>query len=314
MVKVSVIIPVYGVEKYIERCARSLFSQTLDDIEYLFIDDCTKDKSIDILKNVLDEYPNRERQVKIHRMEHNSGQAKVREWGMKNVTGEYVIQCDSDDWVDVNMYKDMYDTAKSSDYDCVICDAYKHNGDKICSVRKGCISTEKDKLQKDLLFQNVGWAVWNKLFRRTLFDRLVFFPNENMGEDMVLTMQLINYCNKITYIEKSYYYYYFNPNSIVRKKNTASVILKFEQYYKNYLLLEQFYKNIHKYNEYKRAFNWVKYSVKSLLDYPSVECMDKWRATFPFVEFLILFYPEVSMFRKRMCLSSIIKNYLRLNK
>ena len=81
MPKVSVIIPVYGVEKYIERCARSLFEQTLDDIEYLFIDDCTPDKSVDILKHVLEEYPQRKSQVVIHRMEKNSGQAAVRKWG-----------------------------------------------------------------------------------------------------------------------------------------------------------------------------------------------------------------------------------------
>ena len=83
MPKVSVIIPVYGVEKYIERCARSLFGQTLDDIEYLFIDDCSPDKSVEILEHILLEYPQRRDKVIIHRMEHNSGQAKVREWGMR---------------------------------------------------------------------------------------------------------------------------------------------------------------------------------------------------------------------------------------
>ena len=81
MPKVSVIVPVYGVEKYMERCARSLFEQTLDDIEYLFIDDCTPDRSIEILQQVLEEYPHRKPQVTIHRMEQNSGQAAVRKWG-----------------------------------------------------------------------------------------------------------------------------------------------------------------------------------------------------------------------------------------
>ena len=97
MPKVSVIVPVYGVEKYVERCARSLFEQTLDDIEYLFIDDCTPDKSIEILKKVLKDYPQRNNQVIIHRMESNSGQAAVRKWGMLNSTGDYVIHCDSVD-------------------------------------------------------------------------------------------------------------------------------------------------------------------------------------------------------------------------
>lgn len=121
MSKVSVIIPVYGVEKYIERCVRSLFEQTLDDIEYLFIDDCTPDRSIDILKQVLEEFPHRKCQVVIHRMKQNSGQAKVREWGMRNATGEYVIHCDSDDWVETDMYRLMYDEAKRIDADIVMC-------------------------------------------------------------------------------------------------------------------------------------------------------------------------------------------------
>ena len=92
MPKVSVIIPVYGVEKYIERCARSLFEQTLDDIEYLFIDDCTPDRSIEVLKSILEEYPNRKEQVIIHRMEQNSGQAAVRKWGSRFVSSGWTTR------------------------------------------------------------------------------------------------------------------------------------------------------------------------------------------------------------------------------
>ena len=127
MPKVSIIVPVYGVEKYIERCARSLFEQTLDDIEYLFIDDCTPDKSIEILKNVLKDYPQRKDQVIIHRMEKNSGQAAVRKWGMIKATGDYTIHCDSDDWVDVTMYEKMYNKAIEEKSDLVICDFYRSN-------------------------------------------------------------------------------------------------------------------------------------------------------------------------------------------
>ena len=97
MIKVSVIIPVYGVEKYIEKCAHSLFRQSLDEIEYLFIDDCTPDNSIAIVKKVLESYPNRRGQVVFHKMATNSGQAKVREWGILNAKGEYIANCDSDD-------------------------------------------------------------------------------------------------------------------------------------------------------------------------------------------------------------------------
>ena len=99
--KVSVVIPVYGVEKYIERCARSLFEQTMQEgIEYIFVDDCSPDRSIEILEKVLKEYPHREPQVKIIQHSKNQGIFYTRNTGVENATGEYIIHCDSDDWVE----------------------------------------------------------------------------------------------------------------------------------------------------------------------------------------------------------------------
>ena len=88
MPKVSVIVPVYGVEKYIERCARSLFEQTLDDIEYIFVDDCSPDRSIEILNQVIGEYPGRKDQVQIIHHASNQGLALARQTGLKAATGE----------------------------------------------------------------------------------------------------------------------------------------------------------------------------------------------------------------------------------
>lgn len=104
--KISVIIPVYGVERYIEQCACSLFEQTMQDgIEFIFVDDCSPDKSIEILENVLREYPHREQQVKIIRHTENQGLGGARKTGMEYATGEYIIHCDSDDWVEPECMK-----------------------------------------------------------------------------------------------------------------------------------------------------------------------------------------------------------------
>ena len=108
MPKVSVIVPIYNVEKYIERCLRSLFEQTLDDIEYIFVNDCTPDNSMIILEKILKEYPHRIKQVKIINHEQNQGQAGARTSGMKAMTGEYMIHCDPDDWVELDMYEIMF--------------------------------------------------------------------------------------------------------------------------------------------------------------------------------------------------------------
>ena len=120
--KVSVCIPVYGVEKYIERCARSLFEQTMKDgIEFIFVNDCTKDKSIEILEQVLGEYPERKEQVKIIHHEKNKGLVAARKTGLAHATGDYIIHCDSDDWVDLNLYETMYNKAVEVNADVVCC-------------------------------------------------------------------------------------------------------------------------------------------------------------------------------------------------
>lgn len=310
MPKVSVIIPVYGVEQYIERCARSLFEQTLDDIEYIFVNDCTKDKSFDILHDVLQEYPNRIEQTKFISHSSNLGLPFARQTGLKNATGDFIAHCDSDDWLDVHMYKDMYDFAISENADCVICDSYSHNGSNVLNVMKGCYSTNKFQLQKDLLFQNVSWAVWNKIFKKEIYDNVKFFPKDNMGEDMVITMQLVYYCSNIVYIDKPLYYYFLNTNSIARKNTTECILKKYSQFKNNYLIVNDFYQNTPEYKKLDKAFVWLRYSVKSILYYPSAECIAKWKTTFPFVEFRVLLFEDVSLLRKRLCIGAIIRNYL----
>ena len=107
MPKISVIIPVYNVEKYIERCVRSLFEQTLGEIEYIFVDDCTPDGSIAILRRIIEDYPERKPFVSIISHEQNKGLAIARRTGVNAACGEYVAFCDSDDWVDTNMYEKL---------------------------------------------------------------------------------------------------------------------------------------------------------------------------------------------------------------
>ena len=103
MPKVSVIVPVYGVERYMERCARSLFEQTLDDIEFIFVDDCSPDRSLDILNEVLEEYVDRQLQTQIVRLDQNGGLPNARKVGLRLATGNYIIHCDSDVWVERDM-------------------------------------------------------------------------------------------------------------------------------------------------------------------------------------------------------------------
>lgn len=308
MPKVSIIIPVYGVEKYIERCARSLFEQTLDDIEYLFIDDCTPDCSLDILQQVLGEYPQRKSQVVIHRMEQNSGQAAVRKWGMQNATGEYVIHCDSDDWVDVNMYKAMYEKAVTNNADVVICDMQITDGEKTLKRIKGCYTTDKVAFIESLFFQKGHWSLCNKIFKRNLF-RGVTFPNGNMGEDMALTLQLLLKCYRIAYVDKYYYFYFYNNKSITHIQNKEEVLNKYYQLSDNSKLVISAYIKENAYDLYKDGLEWLWFRAANALmpciSDPKIAML--WKKHFQGKHFSMLFNARISLLRKIRHLVLVVK-------
>jgi glycosyltransferase involved in cell wall biosynthesis len=259
MPKVSVVIPVYGVEKYIERCARSLFEQTLDDMEFIFIDDCTPDKSIDILKDVLKDYSSRIKQTHIVKMQANMGQARVRRIGIQSTTGDYIIHCDSDDWVDPDIYKIMLNKALSENLDIVICDYYKSNGTahRIFKGLDNKIYQDKNIYFSMLLKGQVSTAVWNKLVRRQIyFSNDIIYPVSNMWEDFVFNVQLTYYSQRVGHINSPLYYYFTNQSSICHSDieqripqvlDNSNLILEFiysrglDKIYKDELLYFKYY-------------------------------------------------------------------------
>lgn len=207
-IKVSVIVPIYKVEKYIERCARSLFEQTLKDIEYIFVDDCGNDRSIDILQNILKEYPERNEAVKIIHHERNKGLPAARATGIKLANGEYIIHCDSDDWVETDMYETLYDAAKNEDADFVWCDFIDEFPGK-SNYRKEENTTDPEILIKDILRGKNHGTVCNKLVRRELYTENDIRPLEgvNIWEDLYLSVNILLHAKKIAYVNKGLYHY-----------------------------------------------------------------------------------------------------------
>lgn len=310
--KVSVIIPVYGVEKYIERCARSLFEQTLDDIEYLFIDDCTPDNSITILKNVLEGYPIRQMQVRILNMERNSGQAAVRNFGISNATGEYIIHCDSDDWIDAEMYETMYVAAKQSNADVVVSDFSDTDG--YTEIRKKAFPCWDGEITNNLRCWNRAGQLWNKMFKASIYHSDILLPKDNMGEDMALVYQMAYYCKKIVYIEKPFYKFYQNPNSITHCHSNEKICSHFIQTCNNVRLIDKFYlthndspcikANIKKLKFIER--NKISLIIKHSAGYYKI-----WRNTFPEVRYNIMFDRNFSIKEKIKFLLIDLKFYPR---
>ena len=223
---VSVIVLVYGVEKYIERCVRSLFGQTLDNIEFVFVDDCTPDASMDILLSVLEDYPRRKDQVKVIHNEVNHGQAFCRRVGVEAATGEYIIHCDSDDWVDPDMYSKMYSKAKEENLDVVIC-------------QRGIEGNGAQRFQEDVMEVEdvlgvvikgeISPGLCNKLVTRKAYEKGIVFPKLNMYEDYAITIQLLCECKSVGFIYEPLYHYLMRADSICHKISNDSMTLYFKE-------------------------------------------------------------------------------------
>ena len=241
MVKVSVIVPIYNVEKYIEDCAKSLFQQTLNDIEYIFVNDCTPDNSIKILKEVLDAYPERKNQVKIVNLEVNSGQAAARKRGVSEATGDFIIFCDGDDWVDKNMYQRLYDCAIQHNYDFVRClfSRVSEGHQALCKLIPPESYANKKQLLSYLIRSSDFSSTCDKLVRRNVvFSQQFVYPKDNMCEDLVYVLQYVLNAKSIGYINESFYYYRQNESSISHVLETEHICRKALQISNNVELLQ----------------------------------------------------------------------------
>lgn len=235
MPKVSVIVPIYGVEKYIERCARSLFEQTLEDMEFIFVDDCTPDKSISVLNEVIKCYPNRKGQIKILHHEQNRGVSRGRETGIINASGEYIAHCDSDDWSEPEMYETLYNYAINGNYDFVRCSFYVTDG--VTKIKKNITCPQepltKTSIISELLADKQWNSIWNTLTKRELYEDNILFTDYAMLEDYFLVVQLLTHATKIGVIQNALYNYFQNPNSICQTQQEDSFIRRGKQSFAN---------------------------------------------------------------------------------
>ena len=208
-IKISVIIPIYNVEKFIQRCAKSLFKQTMQSgIEFIFINDCTPDNSIQILEKLTDNYSARKDSIKIVNHTQNKGLPSTRNSGLKIAKGEYIIHCDSDDWVDLNMYETLYNKAVQENADIVCCDFYDEFTNKQV-IRKQPFMQSPETGIKDMLTTKLHGTVCNKLVRHSLYKEhnITFLDGINLWEDLYTSIRLFFYAKKIAYVPLPLYHY-----------------------------------------------------------------------------------------------------------
>ena len=267
MLKLSFILPCYNVAPYIERCARSLFEQTLDDIEYVFVEDCSTDNGLEILMSVLDEYPNRKPHVNIIHHEKNKGIAETKKDGYLGATGEYVICLDSDDCVDLRMAELMYAKAVQSDADCVICDFF-YSSDKdyeAGSIPQDFIDRGVD-LRSAILNRDLAPYLGSKLVRRTvLTGNDIVWGKGSYGEDVVLSAMEAFYSKKVECVNVPLHHYRYNPNSISNQIDEQRLVRNHVEYSGNIQIIEDFFRSKGCVDQFAKGLYISKVNVRNYL-------------------------------------------------
>ena len=253
MPKVSVIVPIYNVEKYLEKCINSLLSQTLEDIQIILVNDGSKDNSGNIAK----EYEKNNKNRIIYVEKENGGLSDARNYGLKYATGDFIAFLDSDDYIEKNAYEEMYNKAIEENADYVECDFIWEFPNKIRVDKQYPYKNKKEMLS----FVRV--VAWNKLIKRQLItDNNLEFPKGLRYEDVEFTYKLIPFINKFTYVDKPFIHYVQREGSIanVQNESTAEIFTVLDN-------VIEFYKKNNIYEEYRDEleYNYARYLLCSSL-------------------------------------------------
>lgn len=278
MSKVTVIIPVYNCEKYIAKCARSLFEQSLDDIEYIFVNDCTEDNSVEALEEVVSYYP--DRKVTIINNDINKGPGPSRNAGIQAANGEYIIFCDSDDFVECDAYEKMYQCAKQENADVVAC------GIGYYDEKDECLFIEKyntNQITKDSLYdlerleEGIHSSSCNKMVKREFLMKhsIRFSDDVIMWDDLYVTIRYRFFANKICVVDKPYYHYIMHPSSITH----VNVSKQTESKIRCAGLIDDYFSSVGKDADLERSLMFLKFISKKALY--KKETLKRWMAIFP---------------------------------
>ena len=211
--KLSIIVPVYGVEKYIDKCLNSLVKQSLKEIEVIVVNDGTKDNSQKIIDKYVKKYPDK---IKSY-IKENGGQGSARNYGLKKASGEYIGYVDSDDFVEKDMYKKLYNKAKENNYDIVVCGNYNVSEDYQNKNIDAFINNYNTDLE-NIFFGKM--AVWNKIYKRDiLIKNKLEFKEKVWYEDLAFTLKAIMNSNTFAFIDEPLYDYLIREGSTMNNSN-----------------------------------------------------------------------------------------------
>lgn len=206
--KVSILVPIYGVEKFIERCAVSLFEQTYPNIEYIFVNDCSKDNSVNVLETVINRYPTRKPFVRIINHIVNKGLAGARNTAVANATGDFIMHVDSDDYVDRDIVSKAVAKEQDTNADIVVID-FKKAYPSFCKITRYASFGNSEEYCLTVLSRKNSNSIWAKLIRRSLYidNHIKCLEGCNQGEDFQVVPILLYYAKIIVNLSEPLYYY-----------------------------------------------------------------------------------------------------------
>ena len=242
-VSVSVIVPVYNVEKYLDECLSSLVNQTLSELEIIVVNDGTKDNSQSIIDHYVKQYPTKV----VSLIKENGGLGDARNYGIPYAKGEYIGFVDSDDIVHLEMYEKMLNKAKLEDSDLVLCDLeYFYETSKERMVKEGLVQIENIDVNKTVFLSPL--FAWNKLYRKSLFiESELKYPIGLWYEDIPVTVPFFTLAKKISYVHETLIYYRQRSTSIMGSVDNPKVKDIFDimhlclNYFKEHNLLETYH-------------------------------------------------------------------------
>ncbi len=223
---VSIIVPMYNAQNFIERCAESLCRQSYPNLELVFVDDGSADDTLAILRKTLASYPERQQMAQVIPLAHNQGVAHARQTGLAAVTGEFVTQIDADDYISTDYVQRMMEAASQDDVDIAVCDfVYDYGNDNMTHIHVNAPS-DADECLAQIMTGQMHSGFMNKLVRHSLYTEhhLSMVPGLNIMEDKVMMLKLFTYARRIAYVpEPLYFYDKTNANSIMSQDRARQI-------------------------------------------------------------------------------------------
>ena len=206
--KISILIPIYNVERYLGKCLDSVFKQSYQNIEYVFVDDCSSDSSVDVLMQKIKEYGVDDNHYVLLKHQENMGIAYTRANLVSMATGDYILFVDSDDWIESNMIELMASASDNGTIDLIACDFFWEYSDGTTKVQHDNYANDcYENLLKSIDY-TISPVLWRLLTKRELYDGLTIAREINVGEDYIITIKLFFLSKSFRYISFPLYHYF----------------------------------------------------------------------------------------------------------